>query len=81
MIGHIYNSRFIRFCLILNVNSIIICQFHSNCTIQVSGKPFFTVFRQISQLHFPITHLSTFIYTILEPLRASMQTMTIIVLR
>ena len=81
MISHVYNSRFIRFCFILNINSIIVRQFHYNSTIQISRKTLFTIFRQVSQFHLSVTHLNTSINTILKSLRTSMQTMSVIVSR
>ena len=80
MIGHIDNSRLIRFGFILNIDGVIIRQLHSNRTLQVTGKSFFSVLCQISQLYLLIVLLYSFVYTVLETFRSTMQTMTIVIL-
>ena len=44
VVGHIDNGRFIRFCLILDIDGIIICQLHNNLTGDITGETFLAVF-------------------------------------
>jgi hypothetical protein len=38
MVGHVDDGRFIRFCFILYIDGIVICQFHDNGALQIAGR-------------------------------------------
>ena len=72
MVGHVDDGRFIRFCFILYIDGIVICQFHDNGALQIAGESFFSVLCQISQLQFLVALLYPFVHTILETFRTAM---------
>ena len=79
VVGHIDNSRFIRLRFILNIDCIVVSQFHQHFTSNVSRKTFFTIFCHISQLQFLRIQLYGVIHPILEPLRTSVQAMAVVI--
>ena len=81
MVGHIYDSRLIRFCFIADINCIIVCQFHQDFTGNVTRETFFAIRSDISQFHFLRIRLYSVKHTILESIGTAMQAMTVIILR
>lgn len=81
MVGHIYDSRLIRFCFIADINCIIVCQFHQDFTGNVNSETFFAIRSDISQFHFLRIRLHSVKHTILESIGTAMQAMTVIILR
>ena len=81
MVGHVNDSRLIRFCLVANINGIIIRQCHQHLAGNITGKSFFTIFGKIGQLKLLRTNLPGIIYLVLESLWTAMQAMSVVVAR
>ena len=81
MVRHIDNSRLIRFCLVADIDSVIIRQCHQYLASDIAGKTFFSILRKIGELEFLRTSLPGIIYLILKTVRPPMQTVTVIITR
>ena len=79
VVGHIYNRRFVCFRFVLNIDGIIVRQFHQHFTSDVSRKTFFTVFCTVSQLQFLRIQQFGIKHPVLESLRSAVQTMTVVI--
>ena len=79
VVGHIYNRRFVCFRFVLNIDGIIVRQFHQHFTSDVSRKTFFTVCCTVSQLQFLRIQQFGIKHPVLESLRSAVQTMTVVI--
>ena len=79
VVGHIYNRRFVCFRFVLNIDGIIVRQFHQHFTSDVSRKTFFTVFCTVSQLQFLRIQQFCIKHPVLESLRSAVQTMAVVI--